>query len=170
MKILVWYWLLFSVVGKKIIYKYNICNGLSNQLLYHAGPLAVAIDEGYNEVHVPAHFIVNGVQTEFDDVLPSVNNSISFSLVFDENYFITTMADLGIQVKLTSLNLDETDQVKCSGLAMLEKANPMLVVKIMDAFRPSIHIAKLIGAVTAKFGDPKKAVCLHHRGKYYYRF
>lgn len=146
------------------IYKYNICNGLSNQFLYHAGPIAIAVEQGFDEIHVPAYFIINGVQTEFDDILPSENNSVPFNFVFDDVFFVSVLSKLGIKVTFKRFdNLD--DAPKCSGIPILEKAQPKLIHEILKAFQPSKNMSTLIEKVLNNLGDTSKSVCLHHRGE-----
>jgi len=146
-------------------YKYNICNGLSNQLLYHAGPIALAIEKGYDKIEIPAHFIVNGVQNSTDDVLPTESNSVPFSRVFDDVFFSKQINDLGISVTFKTFDFNQP-QIECSGMAVLEQANPTLVMKVLQAFQPSAILKQLIAKVKSGSGDFANAVCVHHRGTF----
>lgn len=144
------------------VLEYDICNGLSNQLLYHAGPIATAITGNFDVVEVPAYFIVNGVQSSDSNILPSKTNSIPFGLAFDEKMFVRQIKKLGVKVIFKQFDFEQP-QIDCSGMTTLFKADARLVVAILDAFQPSAKLQKLISKVKSKFGDVDKAVCLHHR-------
>ena len=155
----------FTTQPTMSVYKYNICHGFSNQLLYHAGPIAIAVEQGFDEIHVPAYFITNGVQTEFDYILPSENNSVPFNFVFDDAFFASAISKLGIKVTFKRFDRWE-DAPKCSGRPILEKAQPRLINEILKAFRPSLYMLLLIEKVMNNLGDTSKSVCLHHMGEF----
>eukprot|EP00527_Entomoneis_sp_CCMP2396_P001282 CAMPEP_0198154906 /NCGR_PEP_ID=MMETSP1443-20131203/68852_1 /TAXON_ID=186043 /ORGANISM="Entomoneis sp., Strain CCMP2396" /LENGTH=781 /DNA_ID=CAMNT_0043821623 /DNA_START=186 /DNA_END=2528 /DNA_ORIENTATION=- len=150
--------------AKEGVYRYNICNGLSNQLLYHAASISQAVQQGYLQVEIPDYFILQGMQTTDANVLPSENNSVPFGYAFDQEHFLQTLKqDLGIvgqMVKFTS-----SSAPKCKGMDALHNANPRVVQKIMDAFQPSKqHMQPLIDAILRKTeGHADNGVCLHHR-------
>lgn len=155
-------------------YRYNICNGLSNQLLYHAGSIATAIRQKYQEVDIPDHFIVNGVQNSKDDVLPNPSNSIPFGEAFDKAYFLEQVEELGIRARLVPLDFTSSRKKKqhqqhyqqeCAGMASLHTANPSVVLHIMKAFKPSKWVQSLVETVQQGFKSRDRAtgVCLHHR-------
>jgi hypothetical protein len=69
----------------KGIYRYNICNGLSHQLLQHGAAIGKAKSQ-CKIVAIPNYFIVNGVQHKDDNVLPNSTNSVPFDQIFDRQY------------------------------------------------------------------------------------
>jgi hypothetical protein len=147
--------------GGSNAYKYNICNGLSNQLLYHSASIAVAVKEG-KEVLVPDYFIVNGVQHTDDAVLPTDDNSIPFGDAFDQEFFIQQIQKLGIRATFVTFDSDKP-QIPCQGMNTFHHADPRVVFQVLNAFRPSKKIKTLISGVTNKIKDRDEGICLHHR-------
>ena len=160
-------------------YRYNICNGLSNQLLYHASSLALAIQkqqEVKNQgkqviVQVPNYFIVNGVQDSDKDVLPNKENSVPFGVAFDEANFLQTIRQMGVQVELVSLESTSlSPPPNCAGMRAVQQANPQLMLQVLKrAFRPSTHIQNVISSILnnieARPGGKSidQGICVHHR-------
>jgi len=145
------------------VYRYNVCNGLSNQLLYHAASIAIAIEQSKLVVEIPDHFIVNGVQHTDDSVLPSASNSIPFGLAFDAPYFLQAVQQLGgrssqpssgggggsnIEARFVSFDFSKR-QIPCAGMQSLHQADAELVRQILQAFRPSKQIQTLISGISA---------------------
>jgi hypothetical protein len=153
-----------GVKAEEDVYTYNICNGLSNQILYHAGSIATAIRKRQAVVEVPNGFIVNGAQETNDNVLPSELNSIPFGQAFDEAHFITTIeSQFQIRVKF-SKNFDLQNLPECIGMASLKKARPDAVLKVLQAFKPSQTLQRVIDKVKESLPtDLAKGICLHHR-------
>lgn len=151
------------VDGSSDVYRYNICNGLSNQLLYHSASIAIAVEQG-KEVEIPNHFIVNGVQQSDDSVLPSQTNSVPFSTVFDSAFFLQTVQGLGIKARLVEFDFHKRP-IPCAGLQSLHQADPQIVLKVLKAFRPSSTIQKLIRPVTEELTKRglENGICVHHR-------
>lgn len=154
------------------VFQYNICNGLSNQLLYHAASIAAAIQEDYDIVEIPNYFIVNGVQETKDDVLPNLANSVDFDVAFNASHFLAEIEMLGIEPRLVNFNLHAEDgnaphQPTCAGMPSLQGKHPDLVLQIMKSFRPSEALQNVIDKITAYIGDDKdvfqSGVCVHHR-------
>jgi hypothetical protein len=139
---------------------YNICNGLSNQLLYHSASIAVAVKKG-KDVLIPDCFIVNGVQHTDDPVLPTRNNSIPFGDAFDQAFFLQQIQQLGIVARLVTFDV-EKPQLPCNGMKTLRKANPRIVLKVLKAFRPSEKMSSIISSITNKIKDKGEGICVHH--------
>jgi hypothetical protein len=149
-------------------HQYNICNGLSNQLLYHSSSIAAAIKKR-KDVDIPDYFIVNGAQTSDLNVLPSPKNSIAFGTVFDKEYFLDRIQQLGLHARFVSFGFDtkssNKNQVACPGVGSLSKADPGIILKILKAFRPSREMQRVIDNVSQAFEKRgiDQGICLHHR-------
>jgi hypothetical protein len=167
-------------------FQYNICNGLSNQLLIHASAIANAIQQKSTVVQVPDYFIVNGEQTSNDPVLPLPENSLPLDAAFDVLVLRQRVQELGIQMELvrwdsskgsgdnTSQNASYTSLSKgqqppdCPGLTWLSGADPHLVLQILKAFQPSSSLRKIIDMVRMHLeqqhqGGLNQGICFHHR-------
>ena len=105
------------------VHRYNVCNGLSNQLLYHSAEIASAIQQGKRWVEIPNYYIVNGVQHSDANVLPSESNSVPFEVAFDKDFFLRQVQQLGIQAKLVQWDLSK-DQMPCAGMESFQRADP----------------------------------------------
>jgi hypothetical protein len=145
------------------VYRYNICNGLSNQLLYHAASIAIAKEQS-KLVEIPNHFIVNGEQASDDSVLPTAHNSVPFNVAFDAAYFLERMQELGIKATFVTFDFSHTP-IPCAGMQSLQNADPEIVRRVLAAFRPSSTLQPLIAgisnAIEARGID--QGICLHHR-------
>jgi hypothetical protein len=145
------------------VYQYNICNGLSNQLLYHAASIAIAIEQGKSLVEIPNHFIVHGVQQTEDLVLPSASNSVPFDVAFDAVHFLEGIQNLGIQASFKTFDFSKR-QIPCAGMQSLHQADAQMVRKILNVFRPSPKLSKYITTITnALPSHPNQGICVHHR-------
>jgi hypothetical protein len=122
-----------TTLGGDNVYQYNICNDLSNQLLYHSASIAAAVKQG-KEVLIPDYFIVNGVQKTDDSVLPTDINSIPFGDAFDQAFFLEQIQQLGIRARLVAFDSNKP-QVPCIGLQTFHKADPRVVLHVLKAFR-----------------------------------
>jgi lipopolysaccharide biosynthesis glycosyltransferase len=140
---------------------YNICNGLSNQLLYHSASIAVAVKKG-KDVLIPDNFIVNGVQHTDAPVLPTRNNSIPFGDAFDQAFFLKQIQQLGIRARLVTFDA-EKPQIPCDGMKTIGKADPRIVLKVLKAFRPSEKMSSIISSISNKIKDKGEGICVHHR-------
>lgn len=145
------------------VYRYNICNGLSNQLLYHAASIADASRKG-QRVEIPDYYIANGVQATDENVLPNASNSIPFGVAFDKPYFLSKLADLGIDATFVTFDFSEK-QIRCRGMGVVQSADPRLMQQILEFFRPSSQIQQLIQSVTDELKKKglDQGVCVHHR-------
>jgi hypothetical protein len=143
------------------VYQYNICNGLSNQLLYHSASIAVAVKEG-KEVLIPDYFIVNGVQHTDEAVLPTDKNSIPFGDAFDQAFFLEQIQKLGIRATFVTFDSDEP-QIPCTGMQTFRQADPRVALEVIKAFRPSNKMSRFISGITNKFKDREEGICVHHR-------
>jgi hypothetical protein len=153
----------YTIPTMAVVYQYNICNGLSNQLLYHSASIAIAVEQA-KEVEIPDHFIVNGVQATDDSVLPSALNSVPFGTAFDQVFFLNAVEKLGIRARFVSFDFSKR-QIPCAGLQSLHQANPRIVLQVLKAFRPAAALEKLLKGVTSSVSqlDLEKGVCVHHR-------
>jgi hypothetical protein len=153
------------------VFKYNICNGLSNQLLYHASSIAVAIEKKFDGVMVPNHYIINGVQLTNANVRPTLDNSIPFRIVFDQQNFITSIQNISqeylnsnyehnqtnktirpIQILMMTFNNDkESHSISCAGMETVNDANPQILLKILQqSFQPSRPFQSIIDKIRKK--------------------
>ena len=153
-----------AVVPSPSVYRYNICNGLSNQLLYHSAEIAAAVKQGKTMVEIPNYFIVDGSQYTDENVLPSVNNSVPFGVAFDGDYFLEQVRQLGIEAKLVDFNFS-SEQIACAGMISLQRADPHYVNRILTFFQPSLKMKELISGITSAFRrlGVDKGICVHHR-------
>ncbi|KAL7575774.1 hypothetical protein ACA910_003104 [Epithemia clementina (nom. ined.)] len=156
--------------SRRGIFRYNICNGLSNQLLYHAASISQAIQQNYAQVEIPDYFILQGTQQSDENVLPTRSNSLPFGYVFDADYFLTSIEqNFGIQGRLVPfLSQSQVKNApKCKGMATLHEANADTMRIIIGFFHPSRqHMQPLIDAILSKLesvGGRSEGVCLHHR-------
>ena len=150
-----------TILGGDNVYKYNICNGLSNQLLYHSASIAAAVKQG-KEVLIPDYFIVNGVQQTDDPVLPTDINSIPFGDAFDQPFFLEQIHQLGIRARFVTFDFNKP-QIPCTGMKTFHEADPRVALKVLMAFRPSKKISSIISIITNKTKDEGEGICLHHR-------
>lgn len=152
-----------AAIGGTSVYQYNICNGLSNQLLYHASSIALGSKRGYH-VEIPDYFIVNGVQKTDDNVLPSSTNSIPFGVAFDKDYFLSQLEKLNIEASFVPFDFS-AKQIACKGMASVQSADPRLTQRILSAFRPSKQMQKIIQRLTMTLEERglSKGICVHHR-------
>lgn len=160
-------------------FRYNICNGLSNQLLAHASSIAYAIDQGYSTVQVPDAFIVQGAQEEEEEfskervakvVLPTLKNAVAFGVAFDREYFVTELRkQFGLQIDFVSSEKNIIDNIQCvSFLEMLRQVQPELVQRVLQVFRPSEPLQDIIDRMQTQLEQilgrsSLTGVCLHHR-------
>jgi hypothetical protein len=150
------------------VYRYNICNGLSNQLLYHAASIALSIQNNASSIEIPNHFIVHGVQTTDANVIPNEQNSIPLDLVFNATRLLERVAELGaVGAKLVTFDFTtgSDQQIICSGMSTVQQADAQLMLDILKAFEPSEELQQKIQSITASLQakDFKRGVCLHHR-------
>lgn len=149
--------------------RYNICNGLSNQLLIHAAYIARAKQED-QIVQIPDYFIMNGVQTSDANVIPNANNSVPFGYAFDRALFRTKLEEMGVDATFVTFNFSkpEPEQIKCAGVGMVQHADPLVVKQVLEAFKPSRRLQNVISRVQRNFrqqqrGGINDGVCVHHR-------
>ena len=120
-------------------------------------------------VEIPNHFIVNGVQSSNLDVLPRHTNSIRFSAAFDSGHLLSVIEQLGIKASFVDFDFTKpTSQIPCAGMQALHHADPRVVLKILQAFRPSTTMQKVIDPIRNSLAEKnkdssKKGICLHHR-------
>ena len=143
--------------------RYNVCNGLSNQLLIHAAYIARGKQES-QIVQIPDYFIVNGVQTTTKNVIPTANNSVPFGYAFDRVYFKKRLQEIGVNATFVSFDFTKP-QISCHGVGMVEHADPLVVRQVLEAFRPSGRLENVIGQVRSRFQQQgiSNGVCVHHR-------
>ncbi|GKY91205.1 hypothetical protein MPSEU_000093200 [Mayamaea pseudoterrestris] len=147
-------------------YTYNICNGLSNQLLYHAANIAIAIQNNQS-VEIPNYFIVDGVQHSDDNVIPSPDNSVPFEVAFDADYFLLQVKRIGgIEAKLVDFDFTKAndEQIQCKGMGPVQSAPPDVTLSILQSFRPSTQMKAVIDNIQSSISQPaSEGICFHHR-------
>jgi hypothetical protein len=150
--------------SSKKVMRYNVCNGLANQLLHHASSISSAIDHG-NDVIIPGFFIVNGAQDSDTNLMPSWNNSIPLNLVFDIDPLLKYVNQLGIRATVET-SLENLENLPCSGFQYFEGSNHSRILEILKQFRPSHLLDSVVASVLKKLSSSQSleaGVCLHHR-------
>jgi len=145
--------LLASPVQASGIYQYNICNGLSNQLLYHSASIAIAVEQGKEVVEIPNHFIIHGEQATDESVLPSATNSVPLVAVFDSVQLVQHIEQrYSLRVRFVTLDFTKR-QIPCAGLQSLHQADARIVWQILQAFRPSERMKRIITKIQQGLRD-----------------
>lgn len=169
---------------------YTVCNGLTNQMLGHAGNIALAVARGV-PVMIPDAFITDGTQSVYTstglaDVTPTPNNSIPLESAFDVRTLLRRIETFGINA--TVVPYRHSSRLKCSWLAALTASDGHVAKEILKAMVPSATVQRALGIIKtavltnvsaqrrlASFNeDPGaaqssvqytmgSAVCLHHR-------
>ena len=150
---------------KAKVFSYNICNGFSNQLLYHAAAIANAASEGFDVVEIPDHYILFGVQTSYwQNILPAKNNTLPFGHMFDQEFFLSTIQNAtGLEARLVDMTL-QPNATACKGMDIFNPRNSALVAKIVAGFRPSKCMNEIIDLILQELNfSISDGVCLHHR-------
>ena len=159
------------------VFRYNICNGLSNQLLLHASGIAKAIQSQSSVVQVPDYFIVNGEQTSDEQVSPTLQNSVPLSRAFDTELLQRRVQELGIRIELVrwdkekentvhdTMVISATESVACERLSSLAGTDPELILKVIQAFQPSSTIRALTKTIMTSLTERgmDQGICFHHR-------
>ncbi|GMH46729.1 hypothetical protein TrVE_jg12152, partial [Triparma verrucosa] len=149
-------------------HSYTICNGLSNQLLAHAGNIAYAITYEL-PILVPNAFIVNGVQTvpkkggtSLEDVTPSSSEYVKLSDIFDTDSLVTFIESFGITATLVPYEENTHGTLDCSWAKFVSIASPTIATEVLSHFRPSIFVQKVVDYVQRDLSEDD-TVCVHHR-------
>ena len=112
---------------KPAVFRYNVCNGLGNQLLVHASAIATGISQKAIAIQIPDFFIVNGEQMTDDNVLPNSKNSVPFGQVFNQQVFQTRLESIlkerHLQVRIEFVTQTEQLPKTCPGLSLLSGAS-----------------------------------------------
>eukprot|EP01063_Lacrimia_lanifica_P027341 TRINITY_DN3824_c0_g2_i3.p1 TRINITY_DN3824_c0_g2~~TRINITY_DN3824_c0_g2_i3.p1 ORF type:complete len:725 (+),score=204.49 TRINITY_DN3824_c0_g2_i3:71-2245(+) len=149
------------------MHKYQVCNGLGNQLIAHVGNIAHAIHHGMN-VQILDAYITNGVQSSRGedgvllDVTAQWSRFVKLSNIFDTDHLIDVISSYGIEVVLVQYSAELHGDIPCQwmigevGTDMTE-----LYGNILRAFRPSPLVKKLVAAVQRDIQSD--SVCVHHR-------
>ena len=154
-----------------VVYRYAICNGLSNQFLHHVSHWARAHAEGYQHVEIPNAFVMHGAQDDSStNVLPLLGvNAIPLTHVVDtrhlqdvllRHYHLTST----LVPPSMSHNNDKDDE--CPFFAVpLSHASPTVVAHLLrDALRPSPdHVQPLLEALWQSLPSSSNGICVHHR-------
>lgn len=169
------------ICDEEAVPSYQVCNGLSNQLLGHAAYIARIIESKKQlVVNIPNAFIINGVQTEPDgnvlkNVFATKENSVSLSSVIDARNLLDTIRGHGINPCLVpheKVVLSGPPEDNCNWLGNLVKANDDLALELLNAIRPSDRIKQsLINNVSNNLQSYLQSskltlsdgMCLHHR-------
>jgi len=148
-------------------HSYTICNGLSNQLLGHAGGISKAILSG-ETVHIPDVFIVNGAQSSDKNVLPTATNTIPLSEIIDVDGLLSFIRSKGVKAQIIPFRkiLAEigSKPQSCDWLETLGTSNHQLAVEVLRNFKPTPLFSKLVQDGISKIpGNRSNGICLHHR-------
>ena len=163
---------------------YVVCNGLTNQLLGHAGHISAAIETG-KAILIPDVFITNGVQSEKDkedngvlkNVLPTKDNSIPLSLIIDITLLLEKIRSFGGKARIeayeAAIKRYETEPQTCDWLSTLGKSNHQTAKEILQTLKPSGSFSELIdtnlssliqhSALSSSATTLSDGICLHHR-------
>jgi len=148
------------------VHRYNICNEISDQLLYHAASIAIAI-KLKKKVEIPNHFIVSSVQYTDEVVLPTPENSVPLNVVFDTVHLLDKIQSLGGKAAIVTFDLEATPQIPCVSMNRARQADPNLVRLVLDAFRPSELVQGLVlrvkNALEKTSRNLDNGICVHHR-------
>ena len=148
------------------VHRYNICNGISDQLLYHAASIAIAI-KLKKKVEIPNHFIVSSVQHTDEAVIPSPENSVPLNVLFDTVHLLDKIQNLGGKATIVTFDLEATPQIPCVSMHGARQADPNLVRLVLDAFRPSELVQGLVlrvkNALEKTSRDLDNGICVHHK-------
>ena len=158
---------------------YNVCNGLSNQLLGHAAFISSAI-VAKRDILIPDVYIMNGVQTvKKDDVLVNVltnnQNAMPLSKVVDTDVLISVIEQHGIRARLEPfenvISRNMQSDGTCAWLAALRESDNDITLQILQSIKPSKVFSSLIDTSLENLLTLRKSsnatisdgICLHHR-------
>jgi len=158
---------------------YTVCNGLTNQLLGHAGNIATAIARKM-PVMVPDVFIVDGVQWAnqrgvYSNAKAVMDNSIPFSGVFNTSALLETIRSFGVEAAVASYEESLDSPLDCTFLEPLRGGDPAVIREILRvmAASPSAGAAAVVEEIMAAlfaaaaeaqpWVSKETGVCLHHR-------
>jgi len=146
---------------------YIICNGLSNQLLGHAGGISKAIMYRHT-VHIPDVFIFNGKQSSDENVLPTTTNSVPLSQILDVDVLLKFIEHHGIKATMipfgTAIAEIESKPWSCNWQETMKSSNHQLALLVLRSFKPSPFFSKLMQEGISKVpGNWTNGICLHHR-------
>ena len=148
------------------VHRYNICNGISDQLLYHAASIAIAI-KLKKKVEIPNHFIVSSVQHTDEAVIPCPENNVPLNVVFDTVHLLYKIQNLGGKATIVTFYLETTPQIPGVSMNGARQDDPNLVRLVLDAFRPSELVQGLVSRVknalekTSRYLD--NGIYVHHK-------
>ncbi|CAK0832027.1 unnamed protein product, partial [Prorocentrum cordatum] len=158
---------------------YTVCNGLTNQLLGHAGNIATAIARKM-PVMVPDVFIVDGVQWAnqrgvYSNAKAVMDNSIPFSSVFNTSALLEKIRSFGVEAAVASYEESLDSPLDCTFLELLRGGDPAVIREILRvmAASPSAGAAAVVEDIMAAlfaaaaeaqpWVSKETGVCLHHR-------
>ena len=147
---------------------YNVCNGMGNQILSHAGFISYAVEHKI-PVLIPDAYIINGELTSNDkrsgsflDITPKYSPYVKLSDIFDTDHLIREVISLGIFAKLVPYENDVQGNLLCSWSEYLGKSDPATTLKIVNAFKPAPMIQNIVETIHVQI-QGKNPVCVHHR-------
>mmetsp|Transcript_5008 Transcript_5008/g.7595 ORF Transcript_5008/g.7595 Transcript_5008/m.7595 type:complete len:782 (+) Transcript_5008:124-2469(+) len=154
---------------------YNVCNGLSNQFLSHAGHISQAIVSG-EDILIPDVFITNGIQNSTEDVLPTRENSVPLQKIIDMNALLEMVSSHGITAQIlpyddvVSGKVDD-EFMSCSWLEDLKASDHQIAQQVLHVFKPSPRLNTIIEESLSNLFHHTKStgatlsdgICLHHR-------
>ena len=132
---------------------YNVCNGMGNQILSHAGFISYAVEHKI-PVLIPDAYIINGELTSNDkrsgsflDITPKYSPYVKLSDIFDTDHLIREVISLGIFAKLVPYENDVQGNLLCSWSEYLGKSDPATTLKIVNAFKPAPMIQNIVETI-----------------------
>jgi len=156
---------------------YIVCNGLSNQLLGHAGFISSLI-QSKRSVAIPDAFIFNGVQSESDgkgslkNVVANKDNSIPLTSILDGNTLLKMIRRHGVDacfIPHDKVISSKEQTMECSWLARLKDSDNAVELEVLDAMKPSILLSDIVETTFSNLQNKTSnfavsdGVCLHHR-------
>eukprot|EP01063_Lacrimia_lanifica_P027340 TRINITY_DN3824_c0_g2_i2.p1 TRINITY_DN3824_c0_g2~~TRINITY_DN3824_c0_g2_i2.p1 ORF type:complete len:733 (+),score=267.79 TRINITY_DN3824_c0_g2_i2:71-2269(+) len=151
-------------------HKYQVCNGLGNQLIAHVGNIVHAVRLEMN-VQILDAYITNGVQSARGedgvllDVTAQWGSFVKLSAVFDTDHLLSVIASHGVEAVLVPYSSELHGDLPCQW--MVGEAPGAETTKlygdILRAFRPSPVVKKIVDAVQKETESVGNSVCVHHR-------
>eukprot|EP01063_Lacrimia_lanifica_P012582 TRINITY_DN1923_c0_g4_i1.p1 TRINITY_DN1923_c0_g4~~TRINITY_DN1923_c0_g4_i1.p1 ORF type:complete len:788 (+),score=186.17 TRINITY_DN1923_c0_g4_i1:51-2414(+) len=153
-----------SAAETRPVHKYQVCNGLGNQLIAHVGNIAYAI-RNKQDVQILDAYIINGVQSKrnkrghLKNVKAKNSRYVRLRDVFDVDHLVGVIESYGVKATVEPYDLSRDGSLPCDWKG--GEGDTHVFVKVFQAFRPGGAIRDVVGVVQdATRGE---GVCVHHR-------
>ena len=134
----------------KTPFSYIVCNGLTNQLLGHAGFIASAIESG-KDILLPDTFITNGVQNKKEskyrlkNTLATRDNSIPLSNVIHMPFLLEKIKSYGVNAHIEPYETALEHYNKTQSCDWISTLQNQRMKEILQAIKSSKKVSKVIG-------------------------